>query len=750
MAKACPHCGCTVFDTSHDGTFCTGCSRVIDGSNIVSELQFSETSGLMGTFVNARGQVGRGSYRSLGGESRALSTENARRRMHTIAGQVGLKDVHIDMGVRLYETAMDFKFTKGRSTQIVSATCLYTVCRRELTPHLLIDFSEAIQLNVFVLASTFLKFIQTLGFQLPLVDPALFIQRFAVGLEFEQKTQEVANTALKLVARMKRDWMSIGRRPSGICGASLFIAAKIHGFKRTVKEIVQVVKIGEDTIIKRLKEFKDTPSAALTIDEFDAIDVETEHDPPSFIKNRLKEIDAEQKIKLQQAKDEEKRMEWSTRDTLFDLDLETYDTKAKEDLKKGLELIKGKDTEDEDDEEEEEEEEEEEVKEKTKGKRKKKVQKEKPKKKKKKTRAEEEEEKEELEKQKELEEKEKEDGDKEEKEDGDKEKESSEKKDGDEEISGTIEPSQDKDKEKDKEEKVEKELPTIEEEDEEEEEKEKSKPKKKVAKKVAKMKATKKDVNNNNNTIIIDPIEDDISNVLKENNLENVSIHNLSQIPTTLSQSYLKMLQERAREDYDMNAPLPGLDEVIDDYPVLEGTTSTQPEQPINPEVFEPTATLDDLEDDELDLYIERNQSVRNAKELIWTELNKEWIEKNAAREKEEEEARAMGRPIRKRAKKQTAASAAEAMAEALRKRVKDQRIQNLINNLVGVPEPKQEEARPRMQQKKPTPAANDQDDEDEEEEDDDDDGPEKQPASMASLLGQQQYNEYDDYEDYY
>lgn len=41
--------------------------------------------------------------------------------------------------------------------------------------------------------------------------------------------QAVSSTALKLVQSMKRDWMQTGRRPSGICGAALFIAAHIHG-----------------------------------------------------------------------------------------------------------------------------------------------------------------------------------------------------------------------------------------------------------------------------------------------------------------------------------------------------------------------------------------------------------------------------------------------------------------------------------------------------------------------------------------
>lgn len=45
--------------------------------------------------------------------------------------------------------------------------------------------------------------------------------------------QTVLDTSLKLVQSMKRDWMQTGRRPSGICGAAIFIAAHIHGFART-------------------------------------------------------------------------------------------------------------------------------------------------------------------------------------------------------------------------------------------------------------------------------------------------------------------------------------------------------------------------------------------------------------------------------------------------------------------------------------------------------------------------------------
>lgn len=40
---------------------------------------------------------------------------------------------------------------------------------------------------------------------------------------------------MRLVQSMKRDWMLVGRRPSGICGAALYLAAHIHGVEKTKK-----------------------------------------------------------------------------------------------------------------------------------------------------------------------------------------------------------------------------------------------------------------------------------------------------------------------------------------------------------------------------------------------------------------------------------------------------------------------------------------------------------------------------------
>lgn len=84
---------------------------------------------------------------------------------------------------------------------------------------MLLDFADALNTNVYILGHTFLNFCTLLNLELPIIDPSLYINRFAAKLGFEEKIQQVAGTALRLVQRMRRDWIITGRRPSGICGA---------------------------------------------------------------------------------------------------------------------------------------------------------------------------------------------------------------------------------------------------------------------------------------------------------------------------------------------------------------------------------------------------------------------------------------------------------------------------------------------------------------------------------------------------
>ncbi|KAJ3273626.1 transcription factor TFIIIB subunit brf1 [Terramyces sp. JEL0728] len=130
---------------------------------------------------------------------------------------------------------------------------------------------------------------------MPLVDPSLYMARFTDKLDFGVDTKKVCNDSNRVAQRMSRDWMTTGRRPSGICAAgtfisdlALFIAARMNGYIRTPREIVLVVKICEGTLRKRLKEFQQTDSGKLSKTNFESIMLEQSADPPSYRNQKRK------------------------------------------------------------------------------------------------------------------------------------------------------------------------------------------------------------------------------------------------------------------------------------------------------------------------------------------------------------------------------------------------------------------------------------------------------------------------------
>ena len=135
------------------------------------------------------------------------------------------------------------------------------------------------------------KFLQYLelngnGYIVQPINPEDLILRFAQRLEFGPETMRVANDAVRIVQRMNRDWMTPGRRPAGVCGAALILAARMNNFRRSLREMVFVCKVQEQTIFNRLDEFRTTESGALTVEEFRTIDLERAADPPAFTQSK--------------------------------------------------------------------------------------------------------------------------------------------------------------------------------------------------------------------------------------------------------------------------------------------------------------------------------------------------------------------------------------------------------------------------------------------------------------------------------
>ncbi|CAL7951664.1 unnamed protein product [Xylocopa violacea] len=302
----CRNCGSTNIETdpARGDAVCTECGVVLEDQLIVSETAFKETpSGnmmVLGQFVandSTGGATGFGAtYHVNGKESRGITLQNARKGITHLCMQLRLNQHCIDTSINFYKMALNRQLTRGRKQAHNHAACVYITCRTEGTAHMLIDISDVLQICVHELGRTYLRFTQALCINIPSVDPCLYIMRFANKLEFGEKTHEVSMTAIRVVQRMKRDSIHSGRRPSGLCGAALLMAARLHEFNRSPADIIKIVKVHESTLRKRLVEFGDTPSSALTLEEFMTVDLEEEQDPPAFKAARKKDRERLQRL----------------------------------------------------------------------------------------------------------------------------------------------------------------------------------------------------------------------------------------------------------------------------------------------------------------------------------------------------------------------------------------------------------------------------------------------------------------------
>ncbi|ODM90214.1 Transcription factor IIIB 90 kDa subunit [Orchesella cincta] len=314
---SCRQCGCSEIDSdpARGDAVCTNCGYVLEESIIVSEVAFEEDghggSSAIGQFVSAESRGGggisgapTGFHSGVGKESREITLRSAKKKIVEVAQQLRLNQHCIDMAFNFFKMALHKQLTKGRKNSLTIAACVYMTCRIEGTPHLLIDFSDVVQMDVYALGRAYVQISRALYINIPAVDPCMYILRFAHKFELGDKTHDVAMTALRLVQRMKRDWIHLGRRPSGLCGAALLIAARLHNFSRTIHDIISVVKVHETTLRKRLIEFGETPSSSLTLDEFMSVDLEEEHDPPSFKAARIKDRDRLQRLLDEEVNDQ--------------------------------------------------------------------------------------------------------------------------------------------------------------------------------------------------------------------------------------------------------------------------------------------------------------------------------------------------------------------------------------------------------------------------------------------------------------
>ena len=292
-----PSCKGDEFGEEDGKKLCLVCGAVVSEFSMVTDVQYGLTGSgrhvVHGAHVAADQSYNRNGMlfdRNKQTTSEEVTNMAGRRYMELVREQLRVAEPLMESGMQVFRLAAANNFIQGRRTKSVAAVCLYLACRsqRDLpNPHMLIDFADVLNLDVFGLGNIYKGLIKVIrindnNYYVPPINPEDLVLRFTGRLEFGDQHMRVAKDAVRIIQRMTRDWMTYGRRPAGICGAAIILAARMNNFRRTVREVVYVAKVQEQTLFKRLDEFKVTESSALTVEEFRNINLEREMEPPAF------------------------------------------------------------------------------------------------------------------------------------------------------------------------------------------------------------------------------------------------------------------------------------------------------------------------------------------------------------------------------------------------------------------------------------------------------------------------------------
>jgi transcription factor IIIB subunit 2 len=176
----CPNTSCTdpCLEQHSGQTVCVSCGTVVSDANIVSEVQFGETSGgaaiVQGAFVgenegHARSNIPGGNRLGLNSDSREKSdadgelssarvqassihqlTTLGKRKIGEIGAALAVPQTTQNAAFNIWRLCTAANFIQGRRINQVAAVCLYIACRKleKENKWMLIDFSDLIQVRL--------------------------------------------------------------------------------------------------------------------------------------------------------------------------------------------------------------------------------------------------------------------------------------------------------------------------------------------------------------------------------------------------------------------------------------------------------------------------------------------------------------------------------------------------------------------------------------------------------------------------
>lgn len=167
------------------------------------------------------------------------------------SSQLNLSKELKESAAYIYRKMAHKNLIRGRSIEAMLIASVYLSCRINNIPKTLDDFIEFASVDKKKIARCYRLILRELNINIEVSSPINFVPRFCAELNLSGRTQNRAALILNLAKKYR---ITVGKAPTGLAGAALYVAAIQEGERRTQKEISIAAGVTEATIRNRYKE----------------------------------------------------------------------------------------------------------------------------------------------------------------------------------------------------------------------------------------------------------------------------------------------------------------------------------------------------------------------------------------------------------------------------------------------------------------------------------------------------------------
>jgi transcription initiation factor TFIIB len=286
--KYCPDCGGITFIEDHDmgEIVCKTCGLVIDENVLnrgpewraftLEERERKARTGSPASLIKFDKGLSTTFQPYKDGYGKPLSTKDRRKMMRLQKWQIRTRvhssahrnlsqamnkltllsdKLHIPKNVEenaahIYRKAFDRRLVRGRSIESTVAAALYAACRLTRTTRSLKEIVDASSRSRKEISRHYRMLQRELDLKIPLDDPFQYVSKIGSKIAI---TEQVQQTAIKLLDKAKQKKILSGKDPIGLAASAIYIACKLNFIRKTQKEIAIAAEITEVTIRNRYK-----------------------------------------------------------------------------------------------------------------------------------------------------------------------------------------------------------------------------------------------------------------------------------------------------------------------------------------------------------------------------------------------------------------------------------------------------------------------------------------------------------------